>query len=173
MASKVRAADIATRGGTAVVIAKGDGLELDAILAGEEIGTYFVPAPRRMSGRKKWMAFNPRTEGVIRIDRGAVRALLEQGRSLLPAGVIEARGGFGPGTVVSIQDESGREIARGLSNLSAAELELIKGLNSRRIPEALGGEASFAEVVHRDNLVVVERDTPGLGNGAEPRGVDR
>lgn len=163
MSSKLRAADIATRGGAATIIARGEGFQLDRILSGEEIGTYFVPARRRLKGRKKWMAFNPSTDGVIVVDRGAAAAIARQGRSLLPAGVTQASGSFTMGGVVSIQDENGREIARGLSNFSAAELERIKGLTSRRITELLGGEAAFAEVVHRDNLVLVD------GPGGEPQ----
>ncbi len=63
------------------------------------------------------------------------------------------------GSVVSIQDEEGREVARGLCNFSSEELERIRGLNTKRIPEVLGGEAYFDEVVHRDNLVVTAKDT--------------
>jgi len=158
MFSKVRAADVATRGGVPAVIARGEGLELERLLAGEEIGTFFVPSSHRLRGRKKWMAFNPAPEGVVLVDQGAARAIARQGRSLLPAGVIGARGSFAMGSVVSIQDEAGHEIARGLSNFSAADLERIKGLTSRRIAELLGGEAAFEEVVHRDNLAVVERE---------------
>ena len=158
MESKIRAADIATRSGIGVVIARGDGLDLEGILAGREIGTYFVPARRRMKGRKKWMAFNPQTEGVVVVDKGAENAILRQGRSLLPAGVKEVRGSFALGSVISIQDEEGREVARGLCNFSSQELERIRGLNTKRIPEILGAEASFSEVVHRDNLVVVTRE---------------
>jgi glutamate 5-kinase len=157
MASKIRAADIAMRAGVGVVIAKGEGLDLARILAGDEVGTYFVPALRRLRGRKKWMAFNPTTEGAIVVDRGAERAIVRQGRSLLPAGVKAATGDFPMGGVVSIRDEDGREIARGLSNYSCEDLERIKGKNSARIAAVLGVEAAFAEVVHRDNLVVVDR----------------
>jgi glutamate 5-kinase len=155
MESKIRAADIATRGGVAVVVARGDGIDLAGVLAGREIGTYFVPARRRMKGRKKWMAFNPQTEGAIVVDSGAVKAILEQGRSLLPAGVRDVRGSFGLGSVVSIQGEDGREVARGLCNFSSEELAKIRGLNTRRIPEVLGTDAYFEEVIHRDNLVIV------------------
>jgi glutamate 5-kinase len=161
MASKIRAADIAVRAGVGVVIAKGEGLQLDRILAGDEVGTYFVPAARRLRGRKKWMAFNPTTEGTIEVDRGAERAIVRQGRSLLPAGVKAAAGAFPMGGVVSIRDEDGREIARGLSNYSCEDLQRIKGLNSARIASVLGVEAAYAEVVHRDNLVVVGRGTTG------------
>jgi glutamate 5-kinase len=164
MASKIRAADVAVRSGVGVVIAKGEGLQLDRILAGEEVGTYFVPAARRLRGRKKWMAFNPGTEGSIVVDRGAERAIVRQGRSLLAAGVKAADGAFPVGGVVSIRDEDGREIARGLSNYSCEDLARIKGLNSARIASVLGVEAAFAEVVHRDNLVVVDRDN-GAGEG--------
>jgi glutamate 5-kinase len=157
MASKIRAADIAARAGVGVVIAKGEGLDLERILDGDEIGTYFVPAARRLRGRKKWMALNPRTEGVVTVDRGAERAIVRQGRSLLPAGVKAASGEFSVGGVVSIRGEDGREIARGLSNYAREDLERICGINSARIAEVLGVEAAFAEVVHRDNLVVVDQ----------------
>jgi glutamate 5-kinase len=114
-----------------------------------------VPTPRRLKGRKKWMAFNPRTEGAIVVDRGAERALLKQGRSLLPAGVKAVQGDFSMGGVISILDEDGHELARGLSNFSSKDLEKIRGLNTKKIPDVLGGEAYFDEVVHRDNLVIV------------------
>jgi glutamate 5-kinase len=155
MESKIRAADIATRSGVGVVIARGEGIDLTGILAGREIGTYFVPTLRRMKGRKKWMAFNPRTEGAIVVDRGAERAILQQGRSLLPAGVTDIRGAFAIGSVISILDEDGREVARGLSNFASEELAKIRGLNTKMIAEVLGIEEHFDEVVHRDNLVVV------------------
>src|SRR5208337_1327754 len=147
MESKIRSADIATRSGVGVVIARGEGLDLLGILEGREIGTWFVPAVRRMKGRKKWMAFNPRTDGAIVVDRGAQRALLEQGRSLLPAGVKEIRGAFALGSVVSILNEDGSEVARGLSNFSSDDLERIRGMNTKKIPEILGEEAFFDEVV--------------------------
>jgi glutamate 5-kinase len=157
MESKIRAADIATRSGVGVIIARGDGCDLAGILSGEEIGTWFVPAALRMRGRKKWMAFNPRTEGAIIVDKGAERAILRQGRSLLPAGVREVRGVFPMGSVVSVLDEAGGEVARGLSNFSSEELERIRGMNSKKVPAVLGVEHSFDEVIHRDNLVLVSR----------------
>jgi glutamate 5-kinase len=137
------------------VIARGDGLDLARLLAGEEVGTYFVPALRRIKGKKKWMAFNPQTEGAIVVDAGAEKAIVARGRSLLPAGVKDVRGTFRMGSMVSIQDERGREIARGLVNFSSDELMKIRGLNSKKIPETLGVEIAFEEVVHRDNFVVV------------------
>ena len=158
MASKIKAADIATRSGAAVIIAQGAGIDLEKVLRGEEIGTFFVPASRRVKGRKKWMAFNSRTEGVVVVDAGARRAVLRQGKSLLPAGVKAVKGAFAMGSVIAIQDEEGHELARGLCNFSSEELEKIRGLNTRKIPEILGSEATFDEVVHRDNLVVTARE---------------
>jgi glutamate 5-kinase len=155
MESKIRAADAATKSGVGVIIAKGEALSLAALLDGEDVGTYFIPMERRIKGRKKWMAFNPQTEGVVVVDAGAEKAIVRNGRSLLPAGVKDAKGGFHMGSVVSIQNEDGREIARGLINFDVDELLKIRGLNSKRIPEVLGVEASFEEVVHRDNLVIV------------------
>jgi len=92
------------------------------------------------------------------VDRGAERAIVREGRSLLPAGVKAASGEFPVGGVVSIRGEDGHEIARGLSNYTREDLERIRGLNSARIAEVLGVEAAFAEVVHRDNLVLVNRE---------------
>ncbi len=155
MESKIRAADVATKSGVGVIIAKGESLNLAALLEGEEAGTYFIPLEKRIKGRKKWMAFNPQTEGTVVVDAGAEKAIVQHGRSLLPAGVKGARGSFRMGSVVSIQNEKGKEIARGLVNFDRDELLKIKGMNSRDIAETLGVEASFEEVVHRDNLVVV------------------
>ena len=155
MSSKIKAAEVATKSGVGVIIARGEGLDLTALLDGGSVGTYFIPVERRIKGRKKWMAFNPQTEGVIVVDAGAEKAIVQHGKSLLPAGVKEARGSFTMGSVVSIQSEGGKEIARGLSNFDVQELMKIRGLNSKKIPETLGVEASFEEVVHRDNLVIV------------------
>jgi glutamate 5-kinase len=154
MESKIRAADLATRSGVGVVIARGEGLDLKGLLDGGEVGTWFVPARHRIRGRKKWMAFNPRTEGAIVVDPGAARAIVKQGRSLLPAGVKAVKGSFAMGSMIAIQDEEGRELARGLSNFGSEDLTRIQGLNTKRIPEVLGVEEHFDEVVHRDNLVV-------------------
>jgi glutamate 5-kinase len=155
MESKIKAADVATKSGVGVIIARGEGLKLSSLLDGETVGTYFIPVEHRIKGRKKWMAFNPQTEGAIVVDAGAEKAIVQHGRSLLPAGVKDAKGSFRMGSVVSIQSESGKEVARGLINFSSDELLKIRGLNSKKIPEALGVEASFEEVVHRDNLVIV------------------
>ena len=114
-----------------------------------------MPWERRLQGRKKWIAFNPKTEGSIIIDRGGERAIVSGKKSLLPAGVREVVGTFQIGSNVSIQNEDREEIARGLTNFSSGEIDLIKGLNTSRIPDVLGTESFFDEIVHRDNMVIL------------------
>jgi glutamate 5-kinase len=155
MESKIRAAEIAMKSGVGVVIASGRSVDLGGILEGREIGTYFVPSEKRIRGRKKWIAFNPRVEGTLVIDRGGERAIVEENKSLLPAGIREVAGTFRMGGNLSIVNLDGREVARGLSNFSSGELQRIKGLRTSEIAEVLGGGAWFDEAVHRDNMVVV------------------
>ena len=155
MESKLRAAEIATTGGIGTVIANGKSIDLPLLLSGDPVGTYFIPAARKLRGRKKWIAFNPKTEGTIIIDRGGEAAIVSDKKSLLPAGVREVVGDFRIGSNVSIQNEERREIARGLSNFSSDEINLIKGLNTRQIPEVLGTKSYFDEIVHRDNMVIL------------------
>lgn len=155
MITKLQAARIAARCGAATVIAHGrrEGV-LCAILDGARVGTYFPPSERKLRGRKRWIAFGARPRGVIVVNEGARRSLLDDGRSLLPAGIVEVRGRFAAGNLVSIQDESGQELARGLTNYGDAEITQIRGLRTDQVAERLGA-CDFEEVVHRDNLVVI------------------
>jgi glutamate 5-kinase len=155
MESKLHAARIATSSGVAMIIARGKTADLAAVFAGAEAGTYFVPAPRHIRGRRKWIAFNPRIGGRVVIDAGGGRAIIEGGKSLLPAGVTAVDGRFARGSTVAIVDTRGRELARGLTNFSSDEIERIKGLRSDKIPQVLGSGIYFEEVVHRDNMVVI------------------
>lgn len=154
MARKVEAARRATDCGIRVVIADGNtpGV-LGRVLASEEVGTCLLPRPR-MPSRKAWLAVHERPRGILVVDDGARRALLrEDGSSLLPSGIVEVRGQFSAGDLVSVRDLRGQEIARGLANYSAAETEAIKGRHSSEIPEVLG-RPGVEEVVHRDDMVV-------------------
>jgi glutamate 5-kinase len=155
METKLRAAEIAMKSGVGVIITSGLELDLESILKGREIGTYFTPAEKKLRGKKKWIAFNPRMEGRLVIDRGGERAIVEEKKSLLPAGIRRVEGSFKIGSNLSIVNVEKKEIARGLSNFSSEELHCIKGLRSSEIVEALGGGAWFDEAVHRDNMVVV------------------
>lgn len=154
MATKIQAARLATAGGTAVVIA--DGREPDIVLrvvAGEPVGTRFLPAATRLESRKRWMLSGLSTRGEVVVDAGAVEALRCRGKSLLPAGVREVRGDFDRGDVVNLVGPDGEVIGCGIVNYSAADLCKIKGVKSEKIGQILG-YAFGAEVVHRNNLVL-------------------
>ncbi len=157
MAAKIEAASIAGAAGIATVIAHGREPEvLERVLAGEPLGTYFRPPRKRLRGQKHWIAYGARPRGTIVVDKGAREALLRDGRSLLPAGVLECRGDFVPGDAVEVVDEGGKRIARGICGLSSAELEMVKGLRSDEAACRLG-EEECEEVIHRDYLVILEQ----------------
>ncbi len=155
MVTKVQAARLAARSGTATVIASGAGEQvLERIGRGEEVGTLLKPMHGGEAARKRWLAGHLRVRGRLVLDDGAVTVLRERGSSLLAVGVKEVTGDFARGEVVSCVDTQGREVARGLVNYDALETGKIKGQPSSRIGEILGylGEE---ELVHRDNLVLV------------------
>jgi glutamate 5-kinase len=155
MQSKLKAARLATAAGESVIMANGaiDGI-LDRVFAGEPVGSLFLPHGQDVPAWKRWLGFTARPRGTIQIDAGAKRALVEQGKSLLPVGVIAVDGEFGKGDVVSICDPSGIEIARGLCNYSSEDVTRLLGKNTEQIASLLGS-VSYPEFVHRDNLVVV------------------
>jgi len=155
MRSKLEAARMAARFGVPTVIADGGqrGV-LRRILDGDDRGTLVHPAPQKLTSRKHWIAFSLKPRGTLYLDRGAVRALREGGRSLLPIGVVEARGNFGVGDLVRCLSEGGEEIARGLISYGTAEVELIKGHRTSWIPKLLG-YTNGDEIIHRNDMVVL------------------
>lgn len=155
MVTKVRAARLAARSGTATVIApgKGDGV-LQRIGTGEQVGTLLTPVQEPQAARKRWMAGQLQAQGRLTLDAGAVRALREQGKSLLAVGVNGVSGAFNRGEVVACVDDHGREIARGLVNYDAQESTRIKGQPSTSFEKILG-YLDDEELIHRDNLVVL------------------
>jgi glutamate 5-kinase len=155
MATKISAAAIATGAGVRTVIMRGQNpAAISQILAGELIGTQFVPHPEPINARKHWIAHTLVPAGALSIDAGAVRAIVDQGKSLLAAGILQIRGEFEGQDPVRLCDGAGQEIARGLVNYSSAELEQIRGRRSEEIPAILG-YAGAETVIHRDNLVVL------------------
>ncbi len=155
MMTKLEAARMAARSGAATVLC--NGLRPDSLLRvarGEELGTLFL-AGTRLTSRKHWLAYTAKPRGRLVLDEGATRALVERGRSLLPAGVAEVEGRFGIGDPVACVDTSGHEIARGLVAYAAEELERIRGLSTRRVSQVLG-YSNGDEVIHRDDLVLVD-----------------
>lgn len=155
MRSKLKAARLATAAGGSVIMANGsrDGV-LDAILAGEAVGTLFLPHGEGLSARRRWLGFTARPRGAFRLDAGARKAVEQSGKSLLPVGVLAVEGAFGKGEVVSLCDADGVEFARGLSNYSSADAERIRGLATDQIERAVG-KLPYVEMIHRDNLAVV------------------
>ena len=153
MESKLEAARIVTSAGEPLVVAGGRTPDVLArILSGEALGTLFVPSRQKRSARSRWINA-VRSVGTIFVDDGAVRALAEKNRSLLPAGIVKVQGKFEAGDAVAIAASDGRIIARGLSNYAAADVEKIRGKKSADARALMGGQA-YDEVVHRDNLVV-------------------
>jgi glutamate 5-kinase len=158
MATKIQAARLATASGATVVIA--DGRERDILLRlvkSETIGTLFPPTTSKIESRKRWMLAGLAVKGRLVIDEGAVVALKQQNKSLLPAGIKAVEGDFKRGDPVDIVSEAGKkgeEIACGIANYSSRELAMIKGTRSDRI-ESLLGYGYGNEVVHRNNLVVL------------------
>ena len=155
MASKLRAVKMVVSSGEAAVIADGREREiLPRVMRGEDVGTFFHPAGEKMDGRKRWIAWFVKPKGKLLIDDGAVAALVRKGTSLLPSGIREVLGDFRDGDTVSVLAPDGREIARGLSNYSAADLRLLRGRKSADI-KGLLGHKDYDEAVHRDNLVLL------------------
>jgi glutamate 5-kinase len=154
MASKIEAARRGMHAGASVVVAdaRQDGT-LPGIFAGEDVGTLFVPYPQRILARKHWIAFTLRPRGALLLDPGAVTAVMEHGRSVLPVGLLGVRGEFGPGDAVTLVAPDGREIGRGLARVGATEAAAIAGKRSEELSSSRGSEGDLV-VVHRDDLVL-------------------
>jgi glutamate 5-kinase len=154
MISKIKAARKVNSAGVPMVIAKGDKPNiLLKLFAGQEHGTFFVPKKQKLASRKCWIAFSLKPKGVIKIDDGAAKAILENGKSLLPSGIISAKEDFGVGAPVEFRNQQNETLGIGLVNYSAVEIQKIKGLKSNRIKQVLGHK-SYDEVIHRDNLAI-------------------
>ncbi len=154
MSSKLEAAQVATSHGQTTIIAPGrDDQVLDKIFSDVPIGTLFLPPDKSIRGRRRWISSAAGVSGTLTLDQGAVNAVCKQGRSLLAIGITDSVGSFEQGSVVSIQDTEGQEIARGLINYPSSEVARIIGQASEKISEILG-HRPYENVVHRDNLVL-------------------
>jgi glutamate 5-kinase len=156
MRSKLRAARLATAAGESVIMANGarPGI-LDEIFRGEPVGTLFLGHGSSIPAWKRWLGYTARPKGKFVVDAGACQAVKSKGKSLLPIGVVRVQGEFDKGDVVALLDLDGQEFARGLTNYASGDAAKIVGLRTDQIPEALGS-APYEEIVHRDNLVVIE-----------------
>jgi glutamate 5-kinase len=155
MTTKLQAAYVARRAGADVVIAAGHAPNvITRIAAGESVGTFFPALENRAENRKRWILAGSRPSGTLTIDAGAARALVGHGRSLLPAGISQVAGTFQRGDAVSIIDETGKSLARGIARYAAADLRKIAGHHSDEIPNLLGyGYGPVA--VHRNDLILL------------------
>ena len=155
MLTKVLAAKRAARSGASTIIASGaEPNVLVRLAAGEAVGSALIADTASLAARKQWLADHVRLAGVLRLDDGAVRALLREGKSLLPIGVIAVEGAFGRGEVVGCVTQDGREIARGLVNYGSQETARILRKPSTEI-ESILGYVDEPELIHRDNLVLL------------------
>ena len=154
MVTKLAAARIATSTGVRTVITQGKQPQnILKILQGEDLGTQFEPQTQTDNARKRWITYGLIPMGKLYLDTGAVKAITNQGKSLLPAGIIAVEGEFSAADAVQLCNKEGRELGRGLVNYSSSEIELIKGHHSAKIATILGYESADT-VVHRNNLVM-------------------
>jgi glutamate 5-kinase len=155
MITKVLAAKRAAGSGASTVIAWGR--EPDVLLRlarGEAIGSALVAGTPKFAARKQWMIDHLQLRGAVVVDAGAALKLREDGKSLLPIGIVEVQGEFARGDVIAVLAPGGEVIARGLANYSSAEARLIARHASSQI-ESLLGYANEPEMIHRTNLVLV------------------
>lgn len=155
MQSKIQAARMVSARGGSSFIGSGrvDGI-VQQLFASEPVGTFFLPQKEKMQSRKHWIAYVLRPKGHLVLDKGACKALMKGGKSLLPSGILEVNGCFGVGAPVQCLDDKGNVIASGLSNYGSSDLGKIKGLKTGEIEKTLGYKDSD-EVIHRDNLVIL------------------
>ncbi len=152
MVTKVEAASIAAAAGIRVVLTSA--VHAADALTGGDTGTYFHPTGRRSADRLLWLQHASTPQGSITLDDGAVRAVVQGRKSLLPAGIAGVEGEFSAGDPVELRDREGRAVARGLVNFDAKEIPLLIGRSTHELARDLGPEYE-REVVHRDDLVVL------------------
>jgi len=154
MITKILAAKRAAGSGASTVIAWGRGDQvLLKLAAGDNLGTFLQASTQKQQARKQWMMDHLQLPGSIHIDAGAVRKLLEEGKSLLPVGMVAVVGEFFRGDVVALIDPQGQEVGRGLVNYASSEAKRLCGKPSTEI-ETLLGFIAEPEMIHRDNLVL-------------------
>ena len=155
MRAKLAAARLAAASGVDVVIANGRTPNvIERIAGGESVGTFLPATATKLESRKRWLLSGLSVKGEVGVDDGAVAALRERHRSLLPAGVVRTRGGFDRGDAVSIVDGRGAQVGCGIVNYSAADIAAIKGHHSHDISDIL--DYNYGDyIVHRNNMVIV------------------
>ena len=157
MMTKIKAADMVTKSGKMVVIARASEKKIiSRIVSAETIGTLFVPAENYIHGKKRWISFNMPVKGNVTVDDGAFTALSKGKKSLLPGGVVSVSGKFLAGDGIEIIDRTGHVFAKGITNYSSSETDMIKGRKSVEIKKLLG-ESYYEELIHRDNMILLQQ----------------
>ena len=152
MATKIEAAAIATAAGITTMLTSTE--QAAGAMAGEDIGTLFFPTGSRRASRLLWLAHATTALGRLILDAGAVAAVVDRRKSLLPAGILSVEGRFGDGDPVDLCDPGGRVVARGLVNYDSTELPGLLGRSTHDLARELGPTYE-REVVHRDDLVLL------------------
>lgn len=158
METKLNAAIIATNAGADMIIC--NSLDIDKlknIVDGENIGTLFKAKSKGISSREHWMIFKAHSHGSIIVDEGLKNALKDKKVSILPKGIKAINGDFLKGTIIDILDETGEKLAKGITNYSSIEINMIKGLETNEAKSILE-DYSKKEIIHANNLVVIRED---------------
>ncbi|MCY3825070.1 MAG: glutamate 5-kinase [Nitrospinae bacterium] len=158
MRTKVEAVNILNKVGISTLIVRGrDPNIIERVVMGEPLGTLFVPNGARLKGKKGWIGTTAKTRGWLKLDSGAVNAMLKRGKSLLPSGVLSVGGNFRFGDVVEIRDTQGVAFGRGLANYSSDDATRIAGKQTKEIASILGSK-DYDEIIHRNNFVLIEEE---------------
>jgi len=155
MATKIKAAEIAVSTGSDMIIAKAD-IEhvLSKILDGDEVGTLFIRNKKSVQARKHWIGYGSRVCGFLHVDDGALKAVINNRKSLLPSGITDVFGEFKSGEAVSICNKEGHVFANGISNYNSEDVNRIKGLKTTEVAQVLGFK-DYDEVIHANNMFVL------------------
>ncbi len=154
MITKIAAAEICMASGESLWIANGKDFGiLSRISNAEDVGTLFYPERERIKGRHRWMAFFTDPRGAVAIDDGAVAALIDAGKSLLPSGIVKVIDEFDKGDTITIIDSAGKTVGIGISNYGSTDLGRIKGMKTSELASVID-KRIYDEVIHRDNMLV-------------------
>ncbi|MED5275181.1 MAG: glutamate 5-kinase [Pseudomonadota bacterium] len=153
--TKLNAVKIASSSGTTSIIASGNSNQvIEKIMGNNEIGTIFHPSQKPLTAKKQWLANYSNSDGSIILDDGAIKAINSSGTSLLAVGITKVNNKFNRGEIISCLNSDAIIVAKGITNYSSEEIDLIKGLASDKIKSTLG-YISNDEIIHRDNLVIL------------------
>ena len=162
MQTKINAAKISTSAGCNMIICNSNQIKnISSIVSGEEIGTLFLASKNQISSREHWIIFKANSMGKISVDDGLKKALEQKKVSILSKGILKVDGEFLKGMIITICDKKGNILAKGITNYSSAEINLIKGHDSNEYKEILGYEGK-KEIIHANDLVLIKEDLYGF-----------